>query len=179
MNGLAGPSAEMADLDRKNPRADGFVRVRFWVQERVDTALDWLFPPNCVHCQRKGTSWCLACQQVVEVAPLPSSDEMPSALTGRRATALFDDSIQSAIHALKYKQNRRLAGALAARLAETFNTTGWTPTLLTAIPLHAERLRERGYNQSALLAARLSIAIGVPFQAEAVQRVKATRPQVG
>jgi predicted amidophosphoribosyltransferase len=30
-----------------------------------------------------------------------------------------------------------------------------------------------------LLAARLSIAIGVPFHAEAVQRVRATRPQVG
>ncbi len=179
MSGLAGPSAGMTGRDRKSLRMDNFARARFWAQQWVDTTLDWLFPPNCVHCQRKGAFWCLACQQAVKVAPIPGSDEMPGALTGRRATALFGDSIQSAIHALKYKRNRRLAGALAARLAETFHTTRWTPTLLTAVPLHAERLHERGYNQSALLAARLSIAIGVPFQPRAVQRVKATRPQVG
>ena len=179
MSGLAGPSANVADRKRSPARADGVAAMRYWALEHIDAALDWLFPPTCVHCKRKGTFWCTTCQQQIEPAPIPNPTEMPSALSGRRATAIFGSSIQSAIHALKYKQNRRLTGVLAARLAETFRSSGWTPTLLTAVPLHAERLRERGYNQSALLAARLSIAIGVPFSAGAVQRLKATRPQVG
>ncbi len=179
MSGLAGPSANVADRKHTTPRADGAAHIRYWALEQIDAALDWLFPPSCVHCKRKGTFWCVACQQQIEPAPIPNPAEMPDALSGRRATAVFGGSIQSAIHALKYKQNRRLTGALAAHLAETFHSTGWTPTLLTAVPLHAERLRERGYNQSALLAARLSAAIGVPFSGESVQRLKATRPQVG
>lgn len=179
MSGLAGPSADMTDRHPTPPRADGAARLRYLALERIDAALDWLFPPNCVHCKRKGTFWCLACQRQIETPPPPNLADLPNALSGRRATAVFGGSIQSAIHALKYKQNRRLTGALAARLAETFHSTDWTPTLLTAVPLHTDRLRERGYNQSGLLAARLSAAIGVPFSAEVVQRVKATRPQVG
>jgi ComF family protein len=179
MSGLSGPAAKKTDRDRNIPRTDGFARIYYWAQERVDTTLDWLFPPKCVHCQRQGTLWCSICQQAIELPLDPMPEDLPTGLSGRCATALFGGSIQSAIHALKYKQNRRMAVALAGRLAVTFRTTGWTPTLLTAVPLHAERLRERGYNQSVLLAARLSITIGVPFQARAVQRVKATRPQVG
>ena len=176
MSGLAGPSAEPTNRDRVvAPRADGLARVRLQVQEWFDTGLDWLFPPKCVHCQREGTIWCAACQRAVEPAPA----DIASALTGRRATAIFGGSVQSAIHALKYKNNRRMAGPLAARLVVTLRVTGWTPTLLTAVPLHLERLRKRGYNQSALLAARLSAAINVPFKANAIRRVKNTDPQVG
>src|SRR5215469_14145227 len=98
MNGQAGPSAELTNRDLITASsADGLARVRFRVQDWVDSGLDWLFPPNCVHCQRKGTLWCSACQQAVELPPEPAPEDIPPALNGRRATALFGGSIQSAI----------------------------------------------------------------------------------
>jgi ComF family protein len=46
------------------------------------------------------------------------------------------------------------------------------------VPLHPRRLRERGYNQSALLARRAAERIGVPVE-EALARTRATAHQVG
>jgi ComF family protein len=50
--------------------------------------------------------------------------------------------------------------------------------LIVPVPLHAARLRERGFNQSALLAESLSGKLGIPVQ-DALVRSRATRSQVG
>jgi ComF family protein len=105
--------------------------------------------------------------------------ESGSPLAEWRASAEFGDAIQKAIHAYKYRNQRRMAGPLASRLADVLAQSGWRPTLITAAPLHESRLRERGYNQAALLAERLAQAASVPFRAEIIRRVRATRPQVG
>jgi len=53
------------------------------------------------------------------------------------------------------------------------------PELLIPIPLHASRLRERGYNQTLELLRPLAQALGVPLRADALVRVRATPPQTG
>jgi len=45
------------------------------------------------------------------------------------------------------------------------------------VPLHAKRFRERGYNQSELLAQQLSLLTGVPVLDNAVTRVIDNKPQ--
>jgi ComF family protein len=47
------------------------------------------------------------------------------------------------------------------------------------VPLHFQRLQERGYNQSALLAAAFSRAVGLPMQPTWLERTRETRQQVG
>jgi ComF family protein len=47
------------------------------------------------------------------------------------------------------------------------------------IPLHARRLKTRGFNQSALLARHLAAEAGIPVDENALQRVRHTVPQVG
>jgi ComF family protein len=46
------------------------------------------------------------------------------------------------------------------------------------VPLHSARRRERGFNQSELLAAELSVRLGIPVQA-VLRRRRATARQVG
>lgn len=53
------------------------------------------------------------------------------------------------------------------------------PELLIPIPLHAARLRERGYNQALELLRPLAQTFGVPLRANALVRVRATPPQTG
>ncbi len=53
------------------------------------------------------------------------------------------------------------------------------PDLVVCVPLHARRLRERGYNQALELARPLARALGVPFANEALRRVRATPAQTG
>ena len=49
---------------------------------------------------------------------------------------------------------------------------------LVGVPLHPRRLRERGYNQSGLLAGELSKRIGMPVIEDCLVRVKEAQPQV-
>jgi predicted amidophosphoribosyltransferase len=48
---------------------------------------------------------------------------------------------------------------------------------LIPVPLHPERLAERGYNQSALLARRVGTLRGLPIQFEHLRRTRATKAQ--
>jgi len=49
--------------------------------------------------------------------------------------------------------------------------------MVTPVPLHAVRLRERGYDQAALLADSLARALGAPFVPGLLVRIRATREQ--
>ena len=53
------------------------------------------------------------------------------------------------------------------------------PDLIVPIPLHPRRRRQRGYNQSELLARPLAQAVGVAYSATVLQRTRHTPPQVG
>ena len=49
--------------------------------------------------------------------------------------------------------------------------------LITGVPLHPKRERERGYNQAALLGERLARRVGIPFRGRLLWRRKATETQ--
>ena len=49
--------------------------------------------------------------------------------------------------------------------------------LLIPVPLHKKRLKERGYNQSELLAKEISSALEIPLNCEVLEKVKYTLPQ--
>jgi ComF family protein len=151
--------------------------LRLLARQLADTALDFLFPARCVGCQRAGSLFCERCQSALQV-PTPVK-EPGSPLTERRATAEFDGAIRKAIHALKYQGQRRMAVPLSQRLFAQLRQSDWQPTMVTAAPMHESRLRERGYNQAALLAEPLAQAAGLPFHAGAIRRVRETRTQVG
>lgn len=57
--------------------------------------------------------------------------------------------------------------------------TGARPDLILPIPLHASRLRERGFNQAALLARQLSRRLGIPWRAGVLEKVRQTEDQRG
>ena len=50
--------------------------------------------------------------------------------------------------------------------------------VLVPVPLHSRRLRERGYNQSALLAAEVGKRNGLPVVTDSLVRLRHTKAQV-
>ncbi len=89
---------------------------------------------------------------------------------------LYDERAAVLVHALKYRERPGLAAALGTAMAESL-PVGLAPDLVTAVPLHPARRRERGYNQAALLAEALAAAVGAPFLPGALARTRPTRPQ--
>lgn len=78
--------------------------------------------------------------------------------------------------ALKYTGWRHLARVCAERIRPQL--VGEEIDALVPVPLHPARLRERGFNQALEIAVSLSDLLDTPV-VESVQRVVATRPQVG
>jgi len=86
--------------------------------------------------------------------------------------ALFD-----LVHALKYEAFVELAPWLGRRLAVAARAALGRHLVLVPVPLHASRERERGFNQSALLARIASRHLGCPVVEDLLERRRATRPQ--
>lgn len=79
----------------------------------------------------------------------------------------------------KFHSALDLAPALTQRLLDTFEHANEpAPTLLLPIPLSAERLRERGYNQAWELARRIARTLNCRADAKLLLRVKDTPHQL-
>ena len=98
--------------------------------------------------------------------------------------AIHDGPLQDAIHALKYDDRVELAPSLGRYLRAITAAPPWPAILqrldgIVPVPLHKDRMLERGYNQSKLLAAGLAAGCAALILDNAVERNKATRSQVG
>ena len=80
------------------------------------------------------------------------------------------------IKALKFESQFALASLLAQHLADALE--GAEPVdLMVPVPLHAQRLTERGYNQSVEIARALADRLGTPLAASGCVRLRDTPSQ--
>lgn len=89
---------------------------------------------------------------------------------------LYSDTLREAIHILKFSGFKRLAKPLGRFLSELRipEADGIVP-----VPLSKKSLRQRGFNQTLLLARVLSMACGIPVQMDVLHKKKDTLPQIG
>lgn len=159
----------------------------------TEGALDLLFPPRCLGCDREGSYLCPDCVAsapwlVPPFCPLcaePGSErlcprcmEATPVLEGVRAPFRMEGVAREAVHRLKYSNLRALALPMATPMADALSQTGWRPDWLVPVPLHPRRERERGYNQAYLLARGLHRLTGVPV-ARALLRTRDMPSQAG
>lgn len=87
--------------------------------------------------------------------------------------------VDSLVQALKYRHRLVVADFLALALAEALPPPADMPPadLLLALPLSAQRLRQRGFNQALEIARPLARRLGLPLPAEGATRVIDTAPQ--
>ena len=64
---------------------------------------------------------------------------------------------------------------LAERLKQELARPEYQPDALLAVPMHKEKRRMRGFNQTELLAGAISSETGIPFWQDAVRKTKATQ----
>jgi ComF family protein len=146
-------------------------------------------------CARTGSWLCSTCVQQIELVrpPLcpvcgrstsqpqrcPSCLRRPLHIDGIRAVGYLEGNLQTAIHRFKYSNLRPLATPLG-RLASDYLTHHHLPVdTVVPVPLHSRRLRERGYNQAALLAGEIGRTAGMKVVDDVLQRIRGTAPQVG
>ena len=89
----------------------------------------------------------------------------------------FEGVIRKAIHQLKYRNLRALVVPLAELLQNYVSNNSMPGEVLVPVPLHKRKLRERGYNQSHLLARELAKLINLPVVDDCLIRQQHNPPQ--
>ncbi|HEY0755926.1 MAG TPA: ComF family protein [Ktedonobacteraceae bacterium] len=162
----------------------------------LQRGLDLLFPPRCAGCRRGGFLLCPACWQTMQPLMLPLCEHCGALLSepaegcsscrykrlqlhGLRHVSLYQGPLRKTIHAFKYDGQLRLAEPLGLLLAEAFRLYGLKADGVLPLPLHPQRLRQRGYNQAALLARVCATHLKIPYLEDLVIRQRLTCPQVG
>ncbi|KKM09854.1 hypothetical protein SY88_16830 [Clostridiales bacterium PH28_bin88] len=155
----------------------------------LDWWLDLLYPPKakcalcgrgraggvdedlCIVCKEELAAWrqqlrpCRRCGRLgAGEGTCPDCQQVPPAFSLARAVGPYQGVIREAVQRLKYGGGRRLAKPLGRMMAkEVLGEAAFgKPELVVPVPLSEARSRERGYNQSALLAAELAMGLGIP-----------------
>ena len=175
------------------------IALRQHIEALARLILDFALPPRCSGCGiviDEVGAFCSGCWSQMEWLgndgcsqcglPLTGTEAEkcarcladPPKLDRMRAAVAYDDLSRSLVLRLKYGRKVAIANTMARFMAPLRGV--WEDNvLLIPVPLHRSRLWNRGFNQSALLAERLSKRWGYPTRMELLRRAKRTRPLKG
>ena len=159
-------------------------------------ALDFLFPRFCVGCGKEGNFICQSCQAELPLIEAPvcqkcgkplknsarqlicsNCADWGSGIDGIRSPFRFEGTIRKAVHEFKYRNLRAVAGLLAQLMGDYLTENSVPFDVIVPVPLHPKRLRERGYNQSLLLANELGKLTALPVNDNCLVRKIYNVPQ--
>lgn len=149
------------------------------------------FPPVCMHCNAEipeqdlwlcGSCYdklsfmpeqhCPKCGYPTEESECSNCAENHYVFTQAKSVFMFDGPAKSLVHGLKYESFTRIAEWFANQMYKTVLNEMPLPELdyVTAIPLHRVKKRERGFNQSELIATALAKKLGKPYSDALIRR---------
>jgi competence protein ComFC len=96
-----------------------------------------------------------------------------------RSWSVFESPLKEALHRLKYRRDLGLGEAIADQMSDFVEKLDWKIELLIPIPLGKQRLKQRGYNQVAMIALPLALRLGLAYHPGSLIRCRDTKSQVG
>jgi len=154
------------------------LKLKFLLQIILNT----LFPSKCVGCKIKNILLCDEC--LSKIPPSLQSFDTTTSVFNYKNTV-----IKKALWILKYKGNKKM-GEIFARIvydkileeiSDEKILSNFREPLLIPIPLSKKRLRERGFNQSEVIAHEISIldtGMSFTFANKILYKIKDTPSQV-
>jgi len=163
--------------------------------------LAYLFPSRCILCLQASHHRIEICTDCSKRLPhnvlccvrcaLPLADDINTeVLCGRCIHQLpefdyvhslfrYDDDIIKLVHQLKFSGKISFARSIGEMLLAQLRNTEEQPDCLLPVPLHASRMRQRGYNQSIEISRVLAKAMALPIEITAIKRHRSTLAQTG
>ena len=150
----------------------------------ANRALDLALPALCAGCEREGPVLCAECAATLEVrlsaqpgVPIGLPGDVPAPLVQVEWCTSFSGVTRRALHRLKYAGDRRLADPLGRAAARRWAWAGAGGEVLVPVPASPDRVRERGYDQAALIARAAGAVLGLPVRDDLLERGRATAAQ--
>lgn len=164
-----------------------------WFGKLVEIVSNFFFPSRCLGCGRTGSYLCQDCRSRLPRITPPICNKcgrpQPGALLcatcwswnsyidGIRSPFYFEGVIRQCVHQLKYYGLKASTSGLAELMARYLTDSTIPVDVLVPVPLHRKKLRQRGYNQSELLAREIAKFAGLPVNSNSLRRVKDSQPQ--
>jgi ComF family protein len=153
------------------------------VRAAAGRALDIALPASCVGCGIEGAAICPSCVPALDArlaspagVPIGLPGDLPEPLLQLEWAAPFHGVTRDALHAIKYGGEQALATPLGHAVARRWTAVGVGADLVAHVPVHADRARERGYDQAELIARQAAAALALPHGSP-LRRARATIAQ--
>jgi ComF family protein len=145
--------------------------------------LDVLLPAACPGCGTEGAAVCARCLEFLarrrdEPAGVPPglATSQPAGLVQLEWCCSYSGVARACLHALKYDGELRLVEPLAEQMAARWVRAGIGGEVLVPVPVHAARLKQRGFDQAELLARAAGRLLKIPV-ATVLERATRTAAQ--
>ena len=156
-----------------------------------------VIPNKCLLCGQStaaGESFCIHCHQALPyitracsicAAVIDEPGICGQCLSNRpyfdSSVSVFEfmEPISSCIYKFKYQHQFYLGKILSLELSKALlSKNARLPDLIIPVPLHKKRLRQRGFNQSAMIARHVSKKLKIPCKNSYLARHKFSVPQI-
>ncbi|OIP77636.1 MAG: hypothetical protein AUK48_03775 [Oscillatoriales cyanobacterium CG2_30_44_21] len=144
-----------------------------------------LWQLNCPLCQRPAEGiLCKDCDRQIAAHQSPQFLQKDCPISPQiplYSWSIYDGAVKRAIATCKYENHPEIMEAIAEKVVNRWRQepiAALKNTVVVPIPLHANKLKSRGFNQAEVLARRFCDLTALPCHPRLLQRVKDTKPQM-
>ena len=142
----------------------------------IDSFIDFLYPRKCAYCNKKINEryTCRKCANIIEYYHEKVNiyannefgcDQIISSMP-------YDGFMKKCVWQYKFRDAKYFAPAFAEILSSKIKKYNIKFDLIIAVPISSRRMKERGYNQSELIAKNLSKLTGINYQKDVLIKIK-------
>ena len=157
--------------------------------------LDIIYPPFCCGCGSVGSEICQDCFALIHVINRTNlciicgdqTDNLPYCtncsekhpeFNELRSWGEYANVLKEAIHRLKYDRGFGVINYFIQPMCDLIRDWNILFDFITPVPLSSSREKQRGYNQSALMAKPISVNLSKPYFPKAIKRIRNTVSQI-
>ncbi|OQY39591.1 MAG: hypothetical protein B6226_01520 [Candidatus Cloacimonetes bacterium 4572_65] len=152
------------------------------LRQLKDSFLNLIFPAVCIHCgeriARQKDFICKNCHDIIQYRePLYEELVIDSSYDSLITIAKYRKVVVSLIHELKYFSLDSIGKFIGELIVEKLKPLNLKVDVITEVPLHFVRKRERGYNQSEIIARYIADKLDWKYDNKIFKRVRFTVAQ--
>lgn len=151
----------------------------------IERLMRLVYPVKCMVCEKvlredNPTCLCQPCKNELKRygrgfwknRDLPDVDSIFSAFH-------YSDGVETAIHTFKFKNHPKLSETISILLYEELIRFGQIPDFdyIVPVPMHPRKKRQRGYNQSELIAKQIAPYLKSDVRTDILEKTRYTNPQ--